>query len=377
MTDQQVIPSSQPKSVATFTVLSEGDGLPDTVNVLSLTVNREVNRLASATLIIQDGQASAQSFAVSNGEQLIPGKKIEIKAGYRSDQDTIFKGVVIRHSIKVRKNVSLLVVECRHEAVKMTTQLSNSYFHDQNDLEVAEQLIQKHGLTASTDGDVPAHKELVQFNATDWDYMLCRAEANRLWVITEDDKLTVQPPDFEQEPVLSVQFGATVKELDAEIDSRIQNKQLKAIGWNPAEQALIDSAEASNPTVPPASNLAADTLADVTGNESWQLHHPALPEPELKAWADAALQKQRLSKIRGRVRIDGTAEPMPGKVFQLSGAGERFEGKLMITGVRHQLEKGNWETIIQFGDDPKWFAQTFDVTQPLAGALLPPCRACR
>ena len=372
MTDQQVIPSSQPKSVATFTVLSGGNALPDTVSVLSIVVNREVNRLASATLIIQDGQASAQRFSVSNGELLIPGKKIEIKAGYRSDEETIFKGIINRHSIKVRKNVSLLVVECRHEAVKMTTQPGNSYFHDQNDLEVAEQLVQKYGLTASTDGNVPTHKVLVLFNAPDWDYMLCRAEANRLWVITEDDRISIRPPDFEQEPVLSVQFGATVKELDAEIDSRVQYKQLKAVGWDPAKQAVIDTVEASNPAVPPASNLAADILAGVTDNASWQLRHPALAEPELKAWADAAFQKQRLSKIRGRVRIDGTPEPAPGKVFQLAGAGERFEGKLMITGVRHQIEKGNWETIIQFGEDPKWFAQTFEVAQPLAGALLPP-----
>ncbi|GAA4460525.1 VgrG-related protein [Nibrella saemangeumensis] len=372
MTDQQVIPSNQPKSVATFTVLSDGDPLPDSVNVLSMVVNREVNRLSSATLIIQDGQASQQRFSVSNGEQLIPGRKIEIKAGYRSDEETIFKGVVIRHSIKVRKNVSLLVVECRHEAVKMTTQLSNDYYHDQTDLAVAEQLVQKYGLTADVDGDTPAHKELVQFNCTDWDYMLCRAEANRLWVVTEDDKVSIKPPDFEQEPVLSVQFGATVKELDAEIDSRLQYRQLKAVGWDPAEQTLIDGVEATIPPVPAAGNLAADILANVTGSEPWQLRHPALPEPELKAWADAAFQKQRLSKIRGRVRIDGTPEPVPGKVFQLSGAGERFEGKLMITGVRHQLEKGNWETIMQFGEDPKWFAQTFNVPQPLSGALIPP-----
>lgn len=372
MTSQQVIPSSGPKSVATFTVMSEGNALPGTVNVLSIAVSREVNRLASATIIIQDGQASAQGFTVSNGEELIPGKKIEIKAGYRADEETIFKGIVVRHSVKVRKNVSMLVVECRHEAVKMTTQLSNAYFHDQTDLEVAEQLIQKYGLTASTGGEVLTHKELVQFNATDWDYMLCRAEANRLWVLTDDDTIRIAPPDFEQEPVLSVQFGATVKELDAEIDSRLQTRQLKAIGWNPAEQALFDGVEATNPAVPAVGNLAADVLADSSGNTLWQLHHPALPEPELKAWADAALQKQRLGKIRGRVRIDGTAEPAPGKVFQLLGAGERFDGKLMITGIRHQVEKGDWETIIQFGEDPHWFAQTFNVAQPLAGALLPP-----
>lgn len=372
MTDEQVIASNEPKSVATFTILSEGEALPDSVNVLNIIVNREINRLASATLFIQDGQASEQSFSVSNSDSLIPGKKIEIKAGYRSDEETIFKGIVIKHGIKVRKNVSLLVIECRHEAVRMTTQLNNAYYHDQTDRDVAELLCRHHGLTPKTSGEVITHEKLVQYQCSDWDFMLCRAEASRLWVVTEDEQISIAPPDFGQAPALTVQFGATVKELDAEIDSRLQYKQLKAIGWNPAEQSPVDSVEASEAPVPAAGNLAATTLADVTGTDAWELRHPALPEPELKAWADAALQKQRLAKIRGRIRIDGTAQAAPGKAFRLTGAGERFEGTLMMTGVRQQLEKGNWETIIQFGEDPKWFAETFEVAQPLAGALLPP-----
>jgi uncharacterized protein involved in type VI secretion and phage assembly len=45
---------------------------------------------------------------------------------------------------------------------------------------------------------------------------------------------------------------------------------------------------------------------------------------------------------------------------------------MMISGVRHQLEKNQWETTIQFGDNPTWHAESFGVHQPLAGALLPP-----
>jgi uncharacterized protein involved in type VI secretion and phage assembly len=43
-----------------------------------------------------------------------------------------------------------------------------------------------------------------------------------------------------------------------------------------------------------------------------------------------------------------------------------------VTGVRHVIDKGDWETTIQFGVDPEWFAETYTVGRPLAGALLPP-----
>jgi uncharacterized protein involved in type VI secretion and phage assembly len=58
-------------------------------------------------------------------------------------------------------------------------------------------------------------------------------------------------------------------------------------------------------------------------------------------------------------------------MIQINGIGERFEGKLFVTGVQHSINKGTWETVLQFGLNPEWFAQTNGIQQPLAGALLP------
>lgn len=373
MPDENTIPSSQPRSGATFTILSEGEKLPASLPVLSLLVQREVNRIAAATIMLQDGDAASGNFTASNGEWLIPGKQIEIKAGYRSEEETIFKGMVIRHSVKVRKNISMLVVECRHPAFKMTTHLKNAYFHDISDSDAGSQLCSAYGISLSSDGEYLQHKELVQFYSTDWDFMLCRAEANGAWVITNDDgTISMAPPDAAQEAVLTARFGATIKELDAEIDGRLQFDGWKAVGWSPEDQALLEDAEATDPNSSIAGNLSAADLASSMNNNTQELRHNSLPENELKKWADASLQKSRLAKIRGRAKIDGTASVLPGKTLEISGAGERFNGKVLVTGMRHQLEKNQWETIVQFGDNPSWHAETFRVHQPLAGALLPP-----
>ena len=78
-----------------------------------------------------------------------------------------------------------------------------------------------------------------------------------------------------------------------------------------------------------------------------------------------------MAKIRGKVTTDGTADVLPGQLIQLNGVGERFEGKLFVTGIRHQITEGLWETTFQFGINPEWFAQTYNVQQPLSGAMLP------
>ena len=58
-------------------------------------------------------------------------------------------------------------------------------------------------------------------------------------------------------------------------------------------------------------------------------------------------------------------------LVELENVGERFEGRVMVSGVRHHIEKGIWETFIQFGDSPIKFAEKFELEQPLASALIP------
>ena len=372
MPEENIIPSQQPRSAVTFSILSEGEKLPASVPVLSITVQREVNRIASAILMIQDGTAASASFATSNGQLLIPGKNIEIKAGFRNDEATIFKGVVVKHSVKVRSNISMLVVECRNPAFKMTLHPHNAYFHNMTDSDIASQLCNTYNISLSVSGSSLKHEQQVQFYSSDWDFMLCRAEANAAWVITEDDKITWGTPDFTAAATLTARYGATIKDLDAEIDSRLQYSGWKAIGWDPANQDTVKNADAAEGQVPAASNIAATELAGNAGNTTRELRHNSLPENELKKWADAALQKNRLAKIRGKVKIDGTADAQPGKILTLSGTGERFDGDVMMTGIRHQIENNTWETVIQFGDDPVWHAEKFNTFQPPAGALLPP-----
>jgi Rhs element Vgr protein len=372
MANERTIPSDQPKSVATFTLLSGGSELSKAYHVLSIAVSKEINRIPSATIILKDGEPSRQSFEISNKADFEPGKEIEIKAGYRSDEQSIFKGIVIKHGIKVRKSGAILIIECKDKAVKMTVACKSKYFHDVKDSDVIEELIDAHGLEKEVEATTVQHKQLVQYNTTDWDMALCRSEVNGLLCFVNDGKVKLGKPEFGGNAVLTIQYGATVRDLDAEIDARLQYKTVKGSTWNFSEQELNDSIEAADPGVPDAGNLSADALADVISDEEFRLYHSGkMEDPEMQAWVNAALLKHRLAKIRGRVTVDGTAAVEPGKLIQLNGVGERFEGKLYVTAVQQSINKGNWETIFQFGINPEWFAQSFNLQQPLAGALLP------
>jgi Rhs element Vgr protein len=372
MPNERTIPSEAPRGAATFTILSEGNAVPRSYQVLSIVTNKEVNRIPVATITIMDGSASEQTFGISNKPDFEPGKKIEIKAGYQGTEETIFKGIVIRHSIKIREQSSVLMIECKDEAVKMTVACKNKYYRDSTDSDIIESLIDNHGVDKTVEPTTLTHKEVVQYNTTDWDFMLCRTDMNGLLCIPDDGKISVAKPELSGDPVLTVQFGATVYDLDAEIDARLQFKKITATAWKPAEQALIEGIESEDPGVPDVGNLSPDALAGVIAEEGFSLQHSGmLEDQELQQWANAKMLKHRLAKVRGKVRIDGSALVLPGKFIELQGVGERFAGKLFVTGVRHEIESGSWRTVCQFGLNPEWFAETYNVQQPMAAAMLP------
>ncbi len=369
--NQQIIPTPASPSVCTLTILSEGNAVSGEYQILSIVVHNEVNRIPTATLLIRDGNAGSQEFACSDTDLFIPGKKIEIKAGYQATEDTIFKGVVVSQSLKVRQQASILTVVCKDEAFKMTIGHNSRYFRDQTDSDVLDDIIGQNGLQSDVEATTLQQPEMVQFECSDWDFVLTRAEVLGKICTINDGKLTIQAPNATQTPALTLQYGATLLEFDAEMDARTQFKSVKSQGWQVSEQSLLEN-EDSTSTFPDAGNISPDDLAAVHGTDPLtQTHTGNLPEGELQEWTKARLLRSRLAKIRGRGRFQGYAPIQPGQTVKLQGVGARFEGVVFVSAIRHEIAEGNWTTDAQFGLDPEWFAQRYEVSHTPAAALIP------
>lgn len=369
--NEQIIPTPASPSVCTFTILSEGNAVSGEYQILSIVVHNEVNRIPTATLLIRDGNAGSQEFACSDTDLFIPGKKIEIKAGYQATEDTIFKGVVVSHSLKVRQQASILTVVCKDEAFKMTIGQNSRYFRDQTDSDVLDDIIGQNGLQSDVEATTLQQPEMVQFECSDWDFVLTRAEVLGKICTTDDGKLTIKAPNATQTPALTLQYGATLLEFDAELDARTQFKSVKSQGWQASEQSLLEN-EDSTSTFPDAGNISPDDLAAVHGTDPLtQTHTGNLPEGELQEWTKARLLRSRLAKVRGRGRFQGYAPIKPGQTVKLQGVGARFEGVVFVSAIRHEIAEGNWTTDAQFGFDPAWFAQRYEVSHSPAAALIP------
>jgi Rhs element Vgr protein len=369
--DATIIPTPATPDVCSIDVLVDGESISTAFHILSASVSNELDRIPSASLQLRDGEAARQTFAASDTDHFVPGAAVELRLGYRGETETVFRGKVVKHRIRVRQNGTLLSLECRDDAIRMTRGRRSRVFVDTTDGDIIDELVRAHGLARDVAATKPALREIVQFDATDWDFVVGRAQANGHVVAVRDGKITVGPPAVDGEPVVGAQFGATVLELDAEIDARWQATGVVASAWNATDQELLE-VDASEPSVLDTGNLTFDDLASVLGGEPEVLRHGGrLTDPELQAWADARLLRERLAKIRGRVRFQGVAGVTAGDVVVVSGIGERFAGRQYVSGVRHTFANGNWETDVAFGLAVDTHAERYPVSGVPAGGLCP------
>jgi Rhs element Vgr protein len=360
--------------LVTFTVKIDGQAVSSDYRILQVDVMREVNRIPSAKLIIADGDPALQDFEVSSSAGFIPGKAIEIQAGYALSEETIFKGIIIKHGIKVSDSQSsVLIIECRDEAYKMSIGRNNKSFDESSDSDIISGIVANYGLTNDVDPTTAIHEKIIQYNVSDWDFINLRAEMNSLFVMVDDGHVEVKKLDPAQSAVMPLSYGASILGFEAEIDSRNQFKGIKAESWDSAGQEMIEM-EGQSQAIPDPGNLTSDELANVAGLDFLMLRHSGqITDAELKAWSDAMLNRSRLARNVGRIKIQGIPDLKPGQVVELQGLGNRFNGNAIITAVRHEIADGDWNTRLVYGLKFETFAQNFKETlqQMPASGLIP------
>ena len=355
-------------SIVSFKILIDGTDKTSVFDVKSIVVNHEINRIPYASLILLDGDSATGNFKLSASEDFVPGKTVQIKAGYDNIEETIFEGIIIKHGIKIRESVSVLTVECKHEAIKLTVGRKSAYYYDSKDSDIADQLLANKGISSNLEATSDTHAELVQYQITDWDFIVTRAQVNGQLCFLEKNEVKIAKPDFSGADTLELKYGTSIFEFDGEIDSRYALKKITAASWDGVNQERLEN-ESSPANKPELGDLTSATLAETLALENYLLEHGGkLTETELQDWSAAKSLLQELALNRGRVKFAGNAAVKPGIILNLDGLGPRFTGDAYVTAVSHEITAGNWFTNAQYGLDAKWFTETFNInSQPASG----------
>ncbi|MBD2335997.1 type VI secretion system tip protein VgrG [Calothrix sp. FACHB-156] len=368
-----IIPNNALYNVASYELLANGKDITNTYAVLSITINLVVNRVPTARLVLRDGDVGEENFPSSEGPDLVPGNKLEISLGYDGHNRQVFKGLIVKQALKVGANgSSILILDCKAAATRLTVGRHSRYFRDMKDSDAIAQILGNYSIggVEITDSKFQ-HPQIVQYYATDWDFILSRAEMNGQIVVVDNNKFKVKPPNTSGSPISTLTYGVNILEFETEMDARSQYPEVKAQAWSYGDQALLE-VQGIEPIVNKQGNLSGQDLGNAIALEAFQLSHSGhLQTQELQAWADAQLLKSRLAKIQGRVKTRGYPDAQVDALIELKGVGQRFNGLAYVSGIRHEVIEGAWFTHIQLGMSSQWFYQEADIVDKPASGMLP------
>lgn len=340
--------------------------------IQSAEVQTRVNRIPRARIVALGPQPRKINDPGGVADSVFkPGALIRIEAGYALAATVpIFSGVVLKYGMRIgADNKVLLEIECRDRAVAMTLGRKSANYVKQKDSAIFATLASNHGLTAEAEATGTEYPELVQFNVSDWDFLLARAELNGMVVLAEGGKLTVKPPATSAAEVLTVTYGKDLMDFRAEIDAGTQLTAVDSYGWDPATQAMV-TASAPAPTLNTHGDLAGSDLAAVLNLASYRLQSTLpMDAQQLQTWAAGQQVKAVLSRLRGSITFQGHAAAKAGVMIELAKVGPRFNGKAYIGAVTHRLLNNQWRTEAEFGLPADSFSSGTALAAPLAAGM--------
>jgi Rhs element Vgr protein len=363
------VKAPEPGGIVDYKVFVGGSELSGEFQIISIHVNKTINKIPEATIVFKDGDASLQDFELSAKPNLEPGKEVEIKIGYDNVVESVYKGIIIKLSVVVRGNYTYTQIECKDKAVKMTVEKSTEFFEKKKDSDILKTLIGNHGLTAKVAATTVQHPQLVKYNITDWDYMLMRADYNGLLALVDSGTVELVKPKFSGSPVLTLEFGTHIIEFDSEIDVKTQIPSVTSFTWDPKKQKVVKN-EVKSATGPNIGNLAWSKTSKVIGKGIMHYNGGQVQESELKELGTAGVMRSQLAKIIGTVKCFGYSKIKLGEILEIKGISQRFNGKVYISGIVQEVIDGSWTTSIQFGLSNKWFIETYPIeTTPNSGMM--------
>ena len=349
------------------------------IQVVDMRVQEAINKIPSAQLTIIDGSVSEGTFELSDKGQFKPGNKIEIYLGYHGSNEMVFKGIIITNTHRVNNQSCEMHIECKDERIRMTIKKTGQNYTEMTDADIVQQLLGQNNLPGVEWPDEKniKHEQLVQFDATDWDFMISRIDVNGKICLVHNDNMIIKNPNLTEAPSLSLTHGASILEFQAEIDSRLQNPVVQTSTWNYSDQQVTtfegDDPEGINEKINASDDESVTIEEAVTGiasvlDKPYIMRAAPMITEEQQAIADSKKLKQVLVRVKGTVSYIGSVIALPGSFIQLRGVGDRFNGNVFVSAINHDYSEGNWTTEATLGWDENFFAESIHPEHPASSS---------
>lgn len=358
-------------TILDFKVFIDGNNLTEVADVIAIGVHKQFCKIPTAEVVLHYGSMLNNEYIDVQNDFIAIGNEIEIV--YNDGDLSIFKGVIVKKSVSVSNKKSLLKLTAKNNAYKMTQNRYNHVFAEKRDSEIIEDIIKKYSFDCDIDSTSYTNETDTQYNCSDWDFINIKAERNSLLIFADDDKITVKQPKVSS-ATLAINGYNSIIDFDAQLDGRTAFTEYKATSWNYNSQERQEVEQPNSSSNFTQGSQQTKELAEKLNNDSFNINiNSYFADNELIAKkANAAIMRNNLSRIIGKVKLYGLSEIKPGDTVEFSGIGDSFNGNAFVTEVAYDFVGGAWSTSIGFGMEETSYYWSYDDVNAAPAAELSP-----
>jgi len=229
----------------------------------------------------------------------------------------LLDGLVTRLSRHTTASRSELTVIVRHPLQRLASSHRSQVFQQLSDAAIVSAILNGHGVrTSGSSGLSIGHPQMVQFESSDWHFVLARLRANGVWLIPLADSLRIGPPQLgaRADHVLrgaerDAGDGTEIDDASWRFDIAELASGIELSGWDARQQK---SASVKAEATPLGRDALDPKRLQTLDAAVWSSARSTSLEPgEMAALAKARLQDQHLACVTARFVVAGSLAYAP------------------------------------------------------------------
>jgi len=280
------------------------------------------------------------------------GKPLEVSVKLDSDAGNtvvvIFKGEIIAlEPMFSAEGRTMMQIRGYDKSHRLHRGRKTRTFLKKTDSEIVQSVAAEAGITVEVDSTSFRHEYVLQYNQTNMEFVISRAERLGYQVIMAEDKLIWKKATYTSAQTPDLVFMENLISFQPRWASTHQSDQMTVRGWDVATKAAIVSTKTPNSAL----NQGGMTK---TGGAAAQTAYAAATEMVVDAnvfnQSEGDLLAQGVSDSVSRSFIEaegiavGTPQLKAGVKANVTKVGTRFSGSYLITSATHIYRESGFET---------------------------------
>ena len=220
------MPSNTPAStqqIFSLRIVVNGKEISAAVNILSVSVERAVNQISQASIVIDE----------TSDLTLFPSEAdIQIYFEYEDTTNSaVFTGIITHQHISYKNGERLASIACHDKAISLALAPKSKSYNGKTANRIVDEVISFAGVDLDLiyqAGD-EIYNEVNQANITDWDFLVAFAASQNHVLININQVLNIVKPKRAR-GLINLTFGETILDIEASIGDLFINSKPLAKG---------------------------------------------------------------------------------------------------------------------------------------------------